>query len=440
MDIKKIETNFKRNLFFSKSKAKLKDIPSKLENQIINVYPDIEMHSFLGFGGAMTDSSARCMLSLNEDILQKFINEYFSLDGANYNIIRLPIASCDFSKYSYEYVAKKDLSDFTIEHDKRFIIPALKKILEIKPDITFLASPWSPPKFMKTNKMLILGGKLKEKYKSLYANYLLKYIKSYQEEGININYLTIQNEPDALQIWESCLYTPEEEIDLLVNYIYPLFKENNIATKLLIWDQNKEKLLSRIQKEMENEKAKESVSGFAFHWYSGDHFDNIRILRKMYKDMVLIHTEGCTGFSNFRKEDEIKNAEIYAHDILGDLLNGANAFIDWNLLLDHKGGPNHKKNYCNSPIMLNENNDDYHKNLTFYYISHFSKFINKDSLFVESSKYTDKIEVLCAKHNDELTVVLLNKTDQNYEYNLCIKDKYLHDNLDSHSIVTFIVK
>ena len=439
MEIRKIETNFRRNLFLNESKSKLKDKPDNLENQIINIYPSVENHSFIGFGGAMTDASARCMLSINDDLLKDLINDYFSENGANYNIIRLPIASCDFSKHSYEYSSKKDLSDFSIDQDKKYIIPALKKILEINSNITFLASPWSPPKFMKTNKMLILGGKLKEKYKSLYAEYLLKYIKAYLDEGINIDYLTVQNEPNALQLWESCLYTPEEEIDLLVNYIYPLFKENNIQTKLLIWDQNKEKLLSRIQTEMKNEKAKDAVSGFAYHWYSGDHFDNIRILRKMYKDMVFVHTEGCTGFSNFRKEDEIKNAEIYAHDILGDLLNGTNAYIDWNLLLDHKGGPNHKKNYCNSPIMLNEEKSEYYKNLSFYYISQFSRFIKNGSKFVEISKYNDNIEVLAAKTNLNTIVILLNRTDNSYEYNLCIENKYLHDNLDSHSIVTFII-
>ncbi len=190
---------------------------------------------------------------------------------------------------------------------------------------------------------------------------------------------------------------------------------------------------------MKNEKAKDAVSGFAYHWYSGDHFDNIRILRRMYKDMVFVHTEGCTGFSNFRKEDEIKNAEIYAHDILGDLLNGTNAYIDWNLLLDHKGGPNHKKNYCNSPIMLNEEKSEYYKNLSFYYISQFSRFIKNGSKFVEISKYNDNIEVLAAKTNLNTIVILLNRTDNSYEYNLCIENKYLHDNLDSHSIVTFII-
>lgn len=441
MEIKKIETNFKHNLFMHEtSNIKIKDMPENLEKQIINIYPDIFLNTFSGFGGAMTEASARCILSLSDEKINDFIDDYFSENGANYNIIRIPIASCDFSKESYEYVHKKDLSDFSIENDKKYIIPAIKRILDKKQDIVFLASPWSPPKFMKTNKLLTLGGRLKEKYKSLYADYLLKYIKSYQDEGITISYLTIQNEPNALQIWESCLYSPEEEIDLLVNYIYPLFKENNLNTKLLIWDHNKEKLLSRIQKEMSFENAKDRVSGFAFHWYSGDHFENIRILRSMYKDMFFVHTEGCTGFSGFRKEDEVNNAEIYAHDILGDLKNGTNAFIDWNLLLDHKGGPNHKKNYCNSPLMLNEDNTNYYKNLSYYYISHFSRFIKKNSSFIETSKYTDKIEVLASKKENEIIVILLNRNDQNYEYNLCINGKYLHDNLDSHSIITFVIK
>ena len=226
MEIKKIETNFKHNLFMHETaNIKLKDMPDNLEKQIINIYPDIFLNTFSGFGGAMTEASARCILSLSDEKINDFIDDYFSEKGANYSIIRIPIASCDFSKESYEYVHKKDLSDFSIENDKKYIIPAIKRILDKKQDIVFLASPWSPPKFMKTNKLLTLGGRLKEKYKSLYADYLLKYIKSYQDEGITISYLTIQNEPNALQIWESCLYSPEEEIDDIKKNYYLEFKK-----------------------------------------------------------------------------------------------------------------------------------------------------------------------------------------------------------------------
>ena len=253
--------------------------------------------------------------------------------------------------------------------------------------------------------------------------------------------MTVQNEPNALQIWESCLYSAKEEANFAINYLSPTFKENNINTKILIWDHNKEKLFSRVMQELNNNKALDAISGIAFHWYTGDHFENISLTHESFPGKLLIHTEGCTGYSKFNQNDEIKNAEMYGHDILGDLNNGINAYIDWNLVLDNKGGPNHKLNYCNSPIMINKEATDYIKNLTFYYIGHFSKYIYSGAKRIAFSKYTDNIEVTAFKNPDNsIAVVLLNRNDFNKEYNLCINDIVIHDNLDSHAIVSYLIK
>ena len=338
MTITKIETNYKRNLFFHKTEyVKTKPYSSKLENQIINIYPEITYQSIIGFGGAFTEATGYAVKLLSDDLQNHIIEDYFSETGLGYSFCRLPIGSSDFSEGSYSYSNKPDLSDFTIERDYKYIIPTVKSALNINPNIKFLASPWSPPKFMKSNKTMILGGKLLDKYKTIWAEYLIKYITSYQKENININYMTIQNEPNALQIWESCLYSPEEETDLAINYIFPAFLKNNINTKILIWDHNKEKLFSRANQELSSNAALQAISGIAFHWYTGDHFENISLTHDAFPGKLLIHTEGCTGYSKFNPTDEVFNAEIYGHDILGDLNAGTNGYIDWNMVLDYKG-------------------------------------------------------------------------------------------------------
>lgn len=441
MEIKKIETNYKRNMFFYETKIKPKKYQEKLENQIINIYPEITYQTIIGFGGAFTEATGVSIKKLPADKQDKVIKEYFSKEGLNYSIGRLPIGSSDFSLNSYSYSNKTDLSDFSIEKDNNYIIPIVKSAQKINPNIQFLSSPWSPPKFMKSNKMLVLGGKLLEKYNQIWANYLVKYINSYKNEGITINYMTIQNEPNAIQIWESCLYSSKEEANFAIKYLFPTFRENNINTKILIWDHNKEKLFSRSIQELNNNQALDAISGIAFHWYTGDHFENISLIHEAFPGKLLIHTEGCTGYSKFNPNDEIKNAEIYGHDILGDLNNGVNAYIDWNLVLDNKGGPNHKLNYCNSPIMINKEATNYIKNLTFYYIGHFSKYIYSGAKRIAFSKYTDNIEVTTFKNPDNsIAIILLNRNDFNKEYNLCINDIVIHDNLDSHAIVTYLIK
>ena len=237
--------------------------------------------------------------------------------------------------------------------------------------------------------------------------------------------------------------SPEEECDMVINYIYPKFKENNINTKILIWDHNKEKLYIRILQELNfNEKAKDIISGAAFHFYSGSHFENIALLRQNndFKDKLLIHTEGCTGYSNFNEKDFIHNAEIYAHDILGDLLSGANGYIDWNLVLDNNGGPNHKKNYCDSPIMLNKDNTDYIKNLSFYYIAHFSKYIKRNAKVLAISRYTTDIETLAIKNpDDSIAIIMLNKFGFDKKFNICINGFTFSDKIEAHSIITYVI-
>lgn len=440
MEVIKLETNFKRKLFNYISKPKVKNYSESLENQVINIYPQIAYQEFLGFGGAFTEASGIAYSLLDETKKKQFIADYFSSTGLNYSMGRLPIGSSDFSKSSYSYSNKSDLTDFNIERDFEYIIPLLKNANSIK-SLQLLASPWSPPKFMKSNKMLTLGGRLLPKYKETYAKYLTRYIEAYKNAGFNIDFITVQNEPNAVQTWESCLFTAEEECDFAVNYLYPTFKDNKIDTKILVWDHNKEKLFNRAIKELSFDKASEAISGFAYHYYTGDHFENIELLRDFFPNKLIIHTEGCTGFSNFRESDEVKNAEIYAHDILGDLNAGSNAYIDWNLILDNKGGPNHKHNYCNSPIMLNKDNSNYIKNLSYYYIGQFSKIILPDSRRIAFSKYTDSIEVTTFKNKDNsIAVVLLNKNDFNKEYNLVLDNNVLHDNLDSHAIVSYLIK
>ena len=439
MHITKFETNYKRKLFFSRlDNVKFKEYSTKIENQVINIYPEIKYQSIIGFGGAFTEATGVALKLLPENKQQELMNEYFSKDGFNYNLCRVSIGSSDFSEGSYSYSKKDDLSDFSIDKDRKYIIPAIKYAQKINSNISYLASPWSPPKFMKSNKMLSLGGKLIDKYKNVWTDYLVKYIKEYEKENIRISYMTVQNEPNATQIWESCLYTPQEEADLAINYIFPKFRKNNINTKLLIWDHNKEKLYDRAIAEICNNQALSAISGVAFHWYTGDHFENISLLKECLPGKLLIHTEGCTGYSKFNPNDEVQNAEIYGHDILGDLNAGVNGYIDWNMILDYKGGPNHKRNFCNSPIMINKVKNDYIKNLSFYYIGHFAKFIKPNARRIAFSRYTQDIEVTAFENTDgSIAIVLLNRTNTNKEYNICFKNSVIHDNLDSHAIVTY---
>ncbi len=440
MNIERYETNFKKKRFLNKSSIIEKKIPKRFENSLINIYPDITYQEILGFGGAITEAAGYAYNKLDESKKKQLIEDYYSEDGLNYSLARLPIGSCDFSIKSYSYSNKHDLSDFNIEKDKEYILPLLKDAIN-KKDLTIFSSPWSPPKFMKNTKMLILGGKLNPKFKQNLADYFVEYIKAYKSEGIDIKYVTVQNEPNAIQTWESCLYEDEEEADFVVNYLYDTLRKNNISTKILIWDHNKERLFSRAAKEFNIEGARDKIAGLAFHYYSGNHFENVKLVREYFPEKLLIHTEGCTGFSDINSPEEFHNGEIYAHDIIGDINAGANGYIDWNIMLDSKGGPNHKKNYCNSPIILNKDENDYIKTSAYYYIGHFSKFIKPGAKRIGFSKYSENIEVTSFKNIDNsIVVVVLNNKWYDIEYNIWIDDRIIKDKIEANSIVTYCIK
>lgn len=433
MNITKIETNKSKNYYFNATKIKPKKYSAKQETEIINIYPQITYQKFLGFGAAITESAAYNYSLLPADKKNEFMNDFFST--INYSLCRLTIGSCDFSLSAYSYAKKRDLSDFSIDRDKKYVIPFIQDALKINPNLRFLATPWSPPRFMKSTKILSFGGKLLNKYKQTYAEYFVKYIKSYKDLGINIEYITIQNEPNAAQKWESCIFKAEDEVDFLVNYLYPTFQKNNITTKILVYDHNKEKLFSRALAEFNNPEASKAASGIAFHWYSGNHFENIALCRQIFPEKLLIHTEGCFGY-----EPNGSSQNQYAHDIIEDLNHGINGYIDWNILLDSRGGPAHKKNPCNSPVMLNSDNSNYIKSLTYYYIGHFSKLIQPGAIRLAYSKYLSDIHITAFKNPDgTIAIIVLNKANYNINYNICMEKITFKDCIEGNSIISYLI-
>lgn len=245
MKVQKIETNLKRNLLLHSSYVKFSLGGKETENQVIRINPEITFQEILGFGGAFTESSCYVLSNIDKKLANQILDEYFLESNLNYQFGRISIGSCDFSLDSYSYSYKKDLSDFSIERDRKYVIPTIKLAQMRNRNLKILASPWSPPAFMKSNGSLLKGGKLLPQFKQLWAEYLVKFAYAYQTNGIPISYMTIQNEPNAKQIWESCLYDSLEEADLLKNYIFPTFKRNGLNTQFLIWDHNKDIVLER---------------------------------------------------------------------------------------------------------------------------------------------------------------------------------------------------
>lgn len=405
---------------------------------LINLYPQVEYQEIKGFGGAFTEASSTTVDKLSKAHREEILKLYFDpVDGIGYNFCRTHINSCDFSLGNYTCVDEGDdtLETFQINRDKKSLIPMIKDAMKYG-EIDMFASPWSPPAYMKTTGQMNLGGKLKEEYFDLWAEYYVKFIQAYENEGIKIGMITVQNEPKAVQKWDSCVYTAEEERDFVKNYLGKKMKD--IGVKILFWDHNKERIIDRAQITID-EQTKEFFDGVAFHWYSGDHFGELDVFHKLYPDMDIIFSEGCYEYSR-GVLDTVKIGERYAHDIIGNFNNYCNAFCDWNLVLDEKGGPNHVGNFCDAPIMADTQNDSFEIHDSYYYIGHFSKFVKKGAKRIGCSIFTDELETVAFKNpNGDVVAIVLNRTDWDKHFAFKVCGKMVEAKAEAHTIATYII-
>jgi glucosylceramidase len=385
-----------------------------VETHVINLYPEVEYQTILGFGGAITEAAGYAFSKLTKKNQEKALELYFGGEGNGYHLMRSHIDSCDFSLGTYTAMndpEDAEMKSFQQEREEQYILPLLRAATQ-KAGKAFdlMLSPWSPPAFMKTNGDRTHGGKLKEEYRKAWAEYICRYIKEYEKKGFCVNRLTIQNEPAAVQTWDSCIYSAEEEKVFLRDYLYPTLSEQGLDhIKLNIWDHNKERMYERA-KAIIDEETISMVDGVAFHWYSGDHFEAITLTHEAFPEKELIFTEGCVEYSRF-SADQLKNAQMYAHDIMGNLNAGMTGFIDWNIFLDEKGGPNHVGNYCDAPIMVNTQTGELMVKLSYDYIGHFSKYIKPGAKRIGLSKYTSELEVTAFRNPEgSIVLVALNRT------------------------------
>ncbi len=419
--MKIIQTRYENNTkTISESLSEFVCDDNNQETDIINLYPKEIFQELIGFGGAFTESAGFVFSKIDEKLQKELIQDYFGENGLGYTIGRCPVDSCDFSLGNYSAISggvPGDLSGFTLERDEKYIFPMLEQAIEVASDMRLILSPWSPPAYMKSNKEKNNGGELLPEFRSTWARYLCKYIMDYKSRGYNVFALSVQNEPNAVQKWDSCLYTPEQESVFIRDFLsVEMAKEGLQNIKIIIWDHNKERLFDRTDYICSDDTVNSVVGAVGFHWYSGDHFEAIELVRRKYPDKTLIFTEGCIEYSKFSSDSQLINAQMYAHEIIGSLNAGMNAFIDWNLYLDEKGGPNHVNNLCDAPIMIDYETERVIYNLSYDYIGHFSKFIKPGALRIGMTRFTDQIEVTAFKNKDlSIAVVLLNRTKKTFE-------------------------
>ena len=427
------------------------DFAQPLETQVcVFVDPANTFQTMIGIGGALTDASAEVFAKLPEETQNELLTAYYDREkGIGYNFSRTNIASCDFSSASYGYVDENDstLSTFNVEHDKQFRIPFIKKaIAAAGGSLPMFVSPWSPPAWMKDNNNLLQGGKLLPQYAQAWANHYVKFIQTYEALGIPVWGLSVQNEPMAKQIWESCLYTAEEERDFVKNHLGPALQNSGMSDKKLIcWDHNRDLIYQRASVLLNDPDAAKYIWGIGFHWYepwtgSAMQFDNLRLVKEAYPEKELIFTEGCVEKFGLDRVNDWALGERYGHSMVNDFNCGTVAWTDWNVLLDETGGPNHVGNLCFAPIHADTKTGKLIYTNSYYYIGQFSKFIQAGAKRISCSTNRDKLQATAFINPDgKMVVVILNLSDEKLPFRLCISGKAAQTTSLAHSIMTMII-
>ena len=375
-----------------------------------------------GFGGAFTEAAADNFYKMSPVRRERILTDCFDpVRGNGYTLCRTHINSCDFSLGSYSYADAGDagLDRFSIERDKKVLIPMIREAMtRAGTALRLFASPWSPPAWMKTNGEMKHGGKLKPEFRDAWARYFCRYLDAYRREGIPIWGLTVQNEPEAVQPWESCIYSAEEERDFVRDFLGPRLHQAGFSRiRLMIWDHNRDRMFERAKIVLDDPRAARYVWGVAFHWYVQDCFENVRKVHEAFPSKKLLFTEGCQENGPHVGVWEV--GERYAFSMIHDLNNGTVGWVDWNLILDSRGGPNHVGNFCSAPIIVDPSRDRIEYVSSFYYIGHFSRFIKPGAKRIISASSRDDLETTAFLNPDgRIAVIVLNRSEREISFDL----------------------
>jgi len=356
----------KQKSFFQKTE----NLYSDFNGARIQVHPEQQFQSMDGFGFTLTGGSAQLIQQLEPSNRAALLQDLFGKDGISVLRIGVGATDLDASVFSYEDKPRK----FSLEPSKNDLIPVLQQILAISPAIKIMATPWSPPIWMKDNGES-KGGSLLEKHYQTYAIYLAKYIQAMAKEGINIWALTPQNEPLHPGNNPSMLMTSEMQSKFIKTALGPIFQKQHITTKIIVYDHNCDHPEYAIDL-LHDAEARKYVSGSAFHLYNGD-ISALSKVKAAHPDKDLYFTEQWTGYKGDFTGDfmwHVKNV------ILGAVNNHAKTAIEWNLANDSTYGP-HTPGGCTECLgALTISGQDIVKNQSYYIVMQAARFVPAGSI------------------------------------------------------------
>lgn len=432
-------TKADRSVLFNKQNTGVSAF-SENTNFTINVNGNQTFQEMDGFGFSLTGGSALHINNMSSSNRSSLLNELFKWDnnniGVSYLRISIGASDLDIAPFSYNDLpageTDVDMLNFSINKDKEHVIPVLKEILAINPNIKITASPWSAPTWMKTNQSTV-GGSLRTEYYEAYATYFVKYIQAMEAEGITINAIIPQNEPLNATNNPSMVMQASEQANFIKNHLGPAFQTANLTTKIIAYGHNPDRTDFPITV-LNDAQANPFIDGSSFHLYAG-RIDNLSLVHNAHPDKNIYFTEQWVSANEpFSEALKWHTREL----IVGAPRNWSKNVLEWNLAADSNQNP-HTNGGCTECLgALTIDGNTVTKNVAYYIIAHAAKYVRPGSVRIESNNSLELPNIAYKTPAGQTVVIVLNNTNTKKTFNINVTNEPITTSLDAGAVGTYV--
>jgi glucosylceramidase len=404
----------------------------------IRIDPASRRQAVLGFGAAFTDASCYLFSQLPAQGRRELIGEFFGPEGLRLSVARTCIGSSDYSRSVYSFDDSPDpdpeLKHFSIEHDRACILPSLRAARELNPELFLFSSPWSPPGWMKAGGSM-LGGSMRKPYFAAYAQYFVRFLEAYAAEGVKIDAVTVQNEPDTDQDGKmpACLWGQEYEIDFIQNFLGPALEHASLDTKIWLLDHNYN-LWGRAMDELGEPGVNKYADGVAWHGYAGA-VDAMSRVHEAFPDKSAYWTEGGPDFT---RPDYATDWSAWSQTFTSVLRNWGRCLVGWNLALDEQGKPNVGPFSCGGVVTIDSRTRQITRSGQYWAFAHYSKAIRRNARVLASHGQLAGVEHVVLENPDGSRVLILTNRGEARALNCGLDSSTLQVQMPADSVATLV--